>query len=248
MAYSIITPQSSFVRFDGEQSNHCLFGDKSTCLPVALDSDVAFQFVVQGTEEEIDSLCDPEDSGLQIGLVSSCAQPEFDVTFLQEPQRFRISPTQVLYNWTHGLTGAMANYDVGECFFIRVIVAESLTGCSNCFQRIEDDCFTSVVEYGNDENFGGFNYCNSGEIPGGGGEDITCEPTVITFTLQSTLNVPYTAQLKDKYGDIPTVQVWIYDENGVLTNMGITAQFDAMPPNNILFDFGGPASGVIVIR
>jgi hypothetical protein len=30
--------------------------------------------------------------------------------------------------------------------------------------------------------------------------------------------------------------------------MGITATFDAYPPNVLGFDFGGPASGIIVIR
>lgn len=247
MAYSIITPQSSFVRFDSGPATHCLFGDKSNCLPLVNDADVAFQFVVQGTSEEIDALCTPSDSGITIGLVSDCSQESYDVTFAQSPQRFRISATQVLYNWPHGLTGAVAFYRVGECFYIRVVVMGAVTGCSNCFQKIADSCFTSVIEYGNDENFGGFNYCNSGEISGGG-DDLTCEPTVITFTLLSNLTIPYTALLQSKYGDVPTVQVWIYDENGVLTNMGITAQFDAMPPNNIILDFGGPASGIVVIR
>lgn len=248
MAYSIITPQSSFVRFDGEQSDHCIFGDLSNCLPVINDDDVAFQFVVQaGTEEEADALCSPTESGIQIGLVTSCIQEIFDIEFSEEPQRFRISPIQVLYNWPHGLTGMSAFYGIGVCFFIRVIVDGVQQYCSNCFQKIGDGCFTSVVEYGNDENFGGFNYCNSGEVPGGG-DSIDCAPTVITFGLMSNLTIPYTALLQSKYGEVPTVQVWIYDENGVLTNMGITAQFDAMPPSQIILDFGGPAQGIVVIR
>lgn len=225
---------------------HCVFGAQKMCMPVFLDADIAFQFVVEADiEENADILCDPTASGIAIGLVSACGQEGFDVTFSEQPERFRISPLQVLYNWPHGLTGATSNYEIYECFFVRVVL-DAVNYCSNCFQRIGDDCFSSVVEYGNDENFGGFNYCNEGAIPGGAGS-ITCEPTVISFTAQSVLSVPYTALMVSKYGDVPTVQVWIYVD-GVLTNVGITANFDAMPPTMINFDFGGVSDGIIVIR
>jgi hypothetical protein len=50
------------------------------------------------------------------------------------------------------------------------------------------------------------------------------------------------------YGDFPTVQVWIYDGTGQLLNMAITAAFDTYPPTMINLDFGGVASGIVVIR
>jgi hypothetical protein len=70
----------------------------------------------------------------------------------------------------------------------------------------------------------------------------------VTFVSVATLSIPYTALLSDKYGEFPTVQVWIYDGTGQLINMGITAAFDTYPPNMINLDFGGPASGIVVIR
>lgn len=247
MAYSVITPTNSFVRFDGEgPESHCIHGTFNDCLPVYSESDVAFQFVVQAdTIEEADDLCQVGVSGIQIGLVSDCDQVGFDVVFDEQPERYRISDLQVLYNWPHGLSGMIGFYNEGDCFFVRVVVDE-INYCSNCFQRIPDDCFTSVLEFGNDENFAGYNYCNSGEATVDG--SITCEPTIIQFVNKETLNVPYTAALQAMYGTVPTVQTWIYDTGGDLVNMGITATFDAMPPTMISFDFGGTASGVIVIR
>lgn len=244
----LITPTNSFVRFDEDNSEtHCIHGTFDTCLPVVAESDVAFQFVVQGTSEEIDGLCTVGDSGIQIGMVSDCDQEFFDVLFVDDqPERFRISPTQVLYNWTHGLPGMLGFYDEGDCFHIRVIVDALVTYCSNCFQRIPNDCFTSVLDFTNDENFAGYNYCNAGEATVDG--SLVCEPTIIEFVNKETLNVPYTANLQNMYGTVPTVQTWIYDGSGDLVNMGITATFDAMPPTMISFDFGGLASGVIVIR
>jgi len=103
----------------------------------------------------------------------------------------------------------------GKCFYIRVIVDE-VNYCTNCFQRIPEDCFTSVIDYGNEDNFAGFNYCNGGGVDG---DTDICEPYVVTFTNQSTVAIPYTASLSAKYGPVPTVQVWIYDIDGNLVNI-----------------------------
>lgn len=242
-----MTPTNSFVRFDNElPESHCIHGEFNDCLPVYAESDIAFQFVVQAdTSEEAALLCQVGSSGVQIGMVTDCDQEGFDVVFDEQPERYRISDLQVLYNWPHGLTGMLGFYNEGNCFYIRVVV-DSVNYCSNCFQRIPDDCFTSVVEFGNDENFAGYNYCNAGEATVDG--SLVCQPTIVEFVNKSTLNIPYTAALQAMYGTVPTVQTWIYDTGGNLINMGITATFDTMPPTMISFDFGGNASGVIVIR
>lgn len=249
MAIRIITPQSSFIRFDGELTvAHCVHGDFKTCLPVYAEEDVAFQFVVEAdTPEEAAALCNPYDANMTMGIVRECGQEAYDVEFNEIPERYRISDLQVLYNWPHGVPGMIGDIALGECFHIRVVVAGALVGCTNCFQRISDPCFTSVIEYGNNENFGGFNYCNSGEVdpvPGSG----TCDPEIYAFTNKDNLIIPYTSSLQAKFGQVPTVQVWLYDELGALVNMGVVAQFDAMPPTTITVDFGGTASGIVVIR
>lgn len=245
---TIITPTNSFVRFDSSGAvEHCIHGTFLTCLPVYAESDIAFQFVVQTeTEEEADALCTPGSSGIEIGLVRECDQVGFTVEFEELPERFRISPLQVLYNWPHGVPGMIGNVPVTECFYIRVVLGE-VDYCTNCFQRMADDCFTSVIEYSNEDNFAGFNYCNAGAVdsPADTG---TCAPEIYTFTLQTNMTIPYTASLQAKFGTVPTVQAWVYDEDGVLTNMAITATFDAMPPTSISLDFGGISSGIVIIR
>lgn len=247
MGLTIISPASSFVQFPGDNTvSHCIHGTFTQCLPVFAEADVAFQFIVQAdTVGEADALCSPYNSNLQIGLVRACNQVGFDVEFNELPDRFRISSLQVLYNWEHGFPGMIAEMPVGECFYIRIIIDEVTTGCSNCFERIGDDCFSSVVEYGNDENFGGFNYCNSGGVDTP--EGATCDPTVVTFTNVPTISIPYTTSMQDKYGAVPTVQVWIY-VGGELQNVGVVATFDAMPPTMINVDFGGVSSGICIIR
>lgn len=247
MSYRIISPANSFIQF-GESSNvtSCNYADINLCLPVYQEDDIAFQFVVQGdTVEETDDLCDLTNSQIIVGLVENCALV-FSKQFTEKPDRFRISEFQVLYNWPHGLPGFATVFAVGKCFQIGVKIAAQPIECSNCLQRIAGDCHTSVLEYGNDENFAGFNYCNS-EGSDSGGSSTDCDPTFISFTNQSTLVIPYTTAMSDKYGDVPTINTWIYDPFGVLTKMSVSQSLDTYPPTELRFDFGGPATGIIKI-
>lgn len=255
MAISIISPTNSFVRFGEAAADAlCLWGNINFCLPIYAEDDWYFQWVVEGTESEIDSLCTQTGDEITVSLVSDClAEPL--ITFAEKPERIRLSTTQALYNWRSSFTGFAGVVAVGECFKVQVTIAatpygypaEELTSCSNCFERIASDCFTSVVEFGNDEDAFGYKYCYGGNLPGTGGAE-NCDPTVVTFVGVATLDIPYTAQLQDQYGPLPTVQVWIYDGTGQLLNMGITAAFDTYPPSMISLDFGGVASGIVVIR
>jgi hypothetical protein len=243
--YRVISPRNSFVQFgESNATTSCNFADIVQCLPVYLFDDVYFQFVVQADDaEEADALCDLTNGMVVVSLAIDCVGP-FIKTFTQKPDRFRISDTQVLYNWSHGLPGFDAVVPVAGCFVIKVVVNEVVTGCSNCFQRIYSDCHTSVLEYGNDDNFAGFNYCNSAGVDSDTGQ---CDPTFVSFTNAATLVIPYTASLLAKYGGLPTLKVWIYDVDGQLTNMSVSQKFDAYPPNEIRLDFGGPASGILKI-
>jgi hypothetical protein len=150
--------------------------------------------------------------------------------------------------------------NVGDCFRIEVIVninGEDSSYLSNRFERIGDDCFTSVVEYSSDDNGFGFNYCNSpSDGTGGEGEPPTnppptsdlCTPTRITFSNMSIVIIPYTQGMIDLYGNVPTVQVWIYDENGDLVRPEVEIKMDGYPPTVITISLGGNASGLIIIR
>jgi len=245
MAITIINPTNAFIRFnESEAEPDCIWGDISFCLPVYEASDVAFQFVVQGTEAEIDALCDQQADEVSVAIIADCDEAPL-LTFPQKPDRFRLSLTQMLYNWEHGVPNFQSVISIAECFRIQVSVGGT-SFCSNCFERIADTCYTSVVEYGNDEDAFGFKYCYAGNLD----EDTTvsCEPTIVQFINVPTLAIPYTAALQNAYGSFPTVQVWIYDGMGQLVNMGITVAFDSYPPTMINLDFGGNATGIIVLR
>jgi hypothetical protein len=76
----------------------------------------------------------------------------------------------------------------------------------------------------------------------------SCYPLIIPFTDLATLDITYTTAMVLKYGAVPTVQVWIYDNSNRLVNMGVSVVLDANPATLISIDFGGIGSGIIVIR
>jgi hypothetical protein len=265
---SISAPKGSFVQFDETDIEHCMWGTVRATLPVYSDDDIAFQFFVSGTEAEIDELVNFYNTAVTVGIAGiddeTFTEPTL-IEFAEEPERFRISDTAMLYNWTAGLPGFQEVIDVGQCFKIQVTVNLSGDGSdvktSNRFIRVGDDCYTSVLQYGNDDNAFGFNYCYSSDFvpPDGGGgggggttnpppQNTACEPMAIQFTNESTWVMPYTTEMADAYGSTPTVQVWLADVNGDYVKTDGLVKMDAYPPNYLEFDFGGTASGIIIIK
>jgi len=241
MAYNIISPKFSFVQFGGSDYSESCEGQIGFCLPVYQPTDIAFQFIIVADDStEADALCDLHNTAIKLGTKQNCS--DVLTPFTSKPERYRLSDTQILFNWQHGIQN-LADFKINECFRIGVDVPGD-SFCSNCLIRIDSDCYTAVLEYGNEENSFGFNYCNSGTEE----EDvIDCSPTIISFTNQATMVIPYTAAMVAKYGVLPAVQTWIYNTAGELQDMGISSKFDTYPPTKILFDFGGPASGIIKI-
>lgn len=248
MAIRIKAPTHSFIQFDETDAiDSCQFSPTVLCLPVYADNDIAFQFILEtDTQDEADSLCDLHNQLIAIGIVESCDE-EMVLEFSDKPDRFRVSSTDVLYNWEHGLPNFGSVISKGQCFFIKITLQlpyQAYDFCSGCLQRIADPCHTSVLEYGNDDNAFGFDYCGGTVIDDGSGQ--TCDPLIIQFTNRTDIAIPYTTELQLKYGSTPTVQVWIYD-GSELVDMAIRVSFDAFPPTLIKADFGGLSSGIIKI-
>lgn len=247
MAFRITTSRFSFIQFD-ETDNivDCEFTTQEMCLPVYDVNDVWFQFAIESdTEEEADLLCDMSGEPVTLGLVENCGDG-YLVEFVEKPTRYRVSPTKVLYVWQQGLPDFFNYIDIGMCFHIMVSAPTITvqTWCSNCLQRIFDSCHTSVIEYSNDENAFDFNYCAGEDL---GQDAAECEPTIIEFTNEANMVIPWTAFLQNKYGDAPDVQVWVYDEFGELVAAGLRVALDTYPPTEIRIDFGGISSGFIKI-
>lgn len=249
MAIRIKAPVNSFVQFDEVDTiDSCEFDPFSICLPVFADNDVYFQFIIEtDTQDEADSLCDLGNELMSIGIANHCGEATI-LDFEQKPDRYRIDATHLLYNWMHGLPNFATVISNSECFLIKITVQGVYTVydfCSNCFQRIAEVCHTSVIEYSNEDNAYGFDYCGGSIIDSGSSE--SCEPLFIQFTNQANISIPYTTILQNKYGAVPSVQAWIFDDNNELVDMGIRASFDAFPPTTINIDFGGFSSGIIKI-
>lgn len=247
MPYRITTSRFSFVQFEEtDDIVDCEFTTQQMCLPVFDVNDAWFQFKIESdTPEESNALTPVGSEPIVLGLVKNCDEG-YVVEFTEKPTRYRISPTVVLYVWQQGLPDFFNYISVGECFRVMVSIptVDDVTWCSNCFQRIFSDCHTSVLEYSNNENAFDFNYC-AGEDTGADAAE--CEPTIIEFTNQTGMTIPWTAFLQDKYGITPNIQVWIYDENGELVAAGLRVALDQLPPTEIRIDFGGVNSGFIKI-
>lgn len=244
MAYTITAPKFSFLQFSESNFIESLsHPDALSCLPIYEYTDLAFQVIIKGTEAEADNLCGLGSSLVRIGIVKDCGE-DFLVEFSDTPQLFKLSTTEVLMNWPHGLPGFDEAIRVNECFLVKLLV-DGTPFCSTCLTRIRSDRYTSVIEYGSEENSFGFNYC--GGVLVGEQEVADCTPIEVQFFNQSIVNIPYTASLRDKFGDMPSVKVWIYNTSGELQDMGVQVTMDGYPPNNISIDMGGPASGIIKI-
>ena len=255
MAVSLISPKASFVSFGSAPEEHCVFGTVDPCLPIVYANDHAFQFAAQGTEGEVQALFGDT---LRLGLVYDEDDAGFAIEFPNTSERSLLTPTQVLYNWSGGFPGFTGVIGVGECFKVRVILAGQTFNSTTCFKRFAVDdpdvCWTSVIEYSGQGAAFGFFSCGPADgdyTPPAEGEEPTptmdCKPTAIPFDNVPTLTIPVTQEYRDKYGDIPTFNSWIYDSNGVLTNMGVQAVLTGYPVTSVTWDFGGPASGYVTI-
>lgn len=252
MALSIVSPPNSFIQFaESDTVSNCGKNPLKPCLPVIQDDDIAFQFIIKADSTgEADLLCSRADPELIIiGLTEECGDALEGLIVLPGAfQISRISPTQVLYNWPHGLPDFRTVISEGDCFHIFIATNQygnTYVWCSNCLQRITDDCMTSVVDYSGNSDAFGFDYC--GGTPVDDNEEDICEPTLVGFNNVPNISIPYTAQLLAKYGNVPTVSTWIYDETGELVQMGIRETLDGIPPATIKVDFGGVSSGIIKI-
>lgn len=254
MAITIKSPKFSFVRFDNEVL-------QKTCNPLAIDyhlpvayyDDISFQFFVEtGTKDEATALFDLGNNLVTVGIAKGCDDDllvNYRTALGLKPERARLSDKQILYTWPHGFPLFDAHIGMEECFVVKVDV-NGTAACSNTFQRIAEDCYTAVLEYGSTQNIFDFNYCMAGETDTGGEPEPVpaCEPTIVQFQNVEKIDYFYSPAMRQKYGDIPTVKFWFLDEaTGKYYSPVIDVRFNAVPPTRILADLGGPATGYFKI-
>lgn len=144
------------------------------CLPVYQDSDLYGWSLFTD-----DDVFPPSNVKYYFRVVKSCSEPigdfnpadwnEFNYTSNREtgtvltPRNIK-DPSPVSFG--------IEDMNCGECFFIQVarvvkggdVISEEIVGCMGCFQKICDPCYTTVIQYYNNEDAFGFLY--SGLVPG----------------------------------------------------------------------------------
>lgn len=153
------SPRFSFVQIaPGNEPPECDYS-----LPIAEDTDIAFQLLANGTPAELAALLSGE-SELYIVTNDAVLFSEADISdylLLSFTNVFSVAKTgtgSAVMCWSFGLIGIDAISD-GVCFRFAIKTATGDVFISNCFQKTDPD-FTSVLNYFGEENSFDFDYCH----------------------------------------------------------------------------------------
>jgi hypothetical protein len=158
MANSITDARNSFITFNDElflTQRECAIV-KPFCLPVFEASDITFQFTLNSTSSfsEINS---------RIRIRTKSLDGTFSFVTGYTKYTYEVATNNYLIVIKLSNSTLLDAYNVGECF--QIDFALSFDGeiyfnqtANQCFQRIADTCFTSVVDFNNNENAFGFIY------------------------------------------------------------------------------------------
>ncbi|MDB5200587.1 MAG: hypothetical protein JWO92_2550 [Chitinophagaceae bacterium] len=172
----IISPTYSFIKFDApEAENNCCDGDEVFCIPVIKDNDIVFQFIISGDNlTEGNTIFDTVPENIQLILlggsdntpatVAANTLRNWTIDDTLSFEKNRTAANQVTYLWRNIFKDILTLIDCDECFQLAIKAtigdADPLVSISNCLIRKCDECFTSVLEYYNDEDYAEFMYCN----------------------------------------------------------------------------------------
>lgn len=156
----IVFPKYSFIKFGFSSP------DFGYCLPIIEDSDFTFQVLSKSTTAaEADTVWAlPVDSWKLILVDNNGAElRNWTVTDGYVFSRYRVSDTNIIFYWSLPFNEFDSLVDCGECFNLKLVTPDE-TYFSNCFKRICEDGYLTILEYWNDEDYAEFNYCNIPDI------------------------------------------------------------------------------------
>lgn len=133
----ITSPKYSFIQFNQPEGQGCCNGITDISLPVVNSTDLYFQILsdtAPGALSVVNSVGDVLSS--QSGFVEIM---------------------DGVYGWQSPID--LSGVDCDACFQLKIG-----TALSNVFKKRCDDCFTTLLEYYNDEDYADFIYCNSNFI------------------------------------------------------------------------------------
>ena len=173
MAVTIETYENSFVTFTDQNNKfisdrNCAF-QREFCLPIYDGYDVSFLIKVVSTVSYVDIT-----DYFGITLRNDCESQAYPTPPISIAPTFTLldeisGETTTSYvlsvtypgNWSWILEG-------GDCFVINLTFDDgdgnTASLCSNCFIKVDDKCFTTLVKYQNNETAFGFPYSDIGGI------------------------------------------------------------------------------------
>ena len=169
--FYIVSPKYSFINFNiADTSEKCCMGDNIFCLPVVNDDDIIFQFNLNfDTLANTNHAWSAPHDVVKLSLldVTGAELHNWTTTDSLYFEKYRTGLTSITYIWRNGLTGLADLIACDKCFSLHVSADFTLGGTahhkdatSNCLIRKCNDCFTSVIEYYNDDDYAEFEYCN----------------------------------------------------------------------------------------
>jgi hypothetical protein len=175
---SILSPLYSFVVFNPAAAEPvCCQDDADFCIPVIEEGDTYFQ-VNAATEDEAGAanLMSLASNTAQLLLLDGTgntlanytANTLRNITTVNNLyfEKYQTGLSKVTYLWRNILAGLSSLVPVDKCFQLGIKfigIGEDggdLVYFSNCFIRKAADCYSSVLEYYNEEDYAEFYYCN----------------------------------------------------------------------------------------
>ncbi len=168
----LISPKYSFVFFDDEEHvasycNEC----PDFCIPVIEAGDINFQFNAEADDiADADAIFDTpiENTRLIIATTAGVTIRDWTTTDGLLFEKFRTGPTTVTFVWKNDFFAFKDLISCDQCFMLRLFTGfiiggeqEDIETDMNCFIRKCDPCYTTVIEYSNEEDGFSFNYCNT---------------------------------------------------------------------------------------
>ncbi len=170
MAITIVSPKYSFVQFNNPLPVLCCDGDNEFSLPVIEEDDVLFQFsVVASTIVQATDIFNTPIANVHLKIKNSSGVVLRDWTSTDGLvfEKYRTGTKTVTYQWRNAFKDFKTLIACNECFIIEINAnytiangAVNLTAESRPFIRKCDACYTTVLEYSNEEDYADFYYCN----------------------------------------------------------------------------------------
>lgn len=182
----IKSPKYSFIQFKenwNEEQAMCCNLDEQDVLPILKPDDLAFQFVVELENTTagwavVNKIMSEPVSNVELFIEYGEAGESSIIHNLTTEDgglftRYRIAGNKILYTWNTPFTGMNEYLECGKCYRLGIklvtedetVVLNEITAVSNKIIRSCDNgCYTSVLQYSNEEDYADFYYCDDTSV------------------------------------------------------------------------------------